>query len=82
MSDLKRVVTGLPKPRTDEPVFDEDADNGGPEVKRQTIYMPPRVHDQLRELSFTERKSQQSLIREAINMLFRDRGCPTWDELK
>lgn len=81
MNDMKRLVTGLPKPRTDDDVAD-DISHDEPSVRRQTLYMPPRVHDQLRELAFTERKSQQRLIREALNMLFADRGCATWDELK
>lgn len=82
MTDMRRVVTGLPKPLTE----DDDAPLIAPDkpsnVKRQTIYMPLKVHDQLRELSFNERKSQQQLIREALNMLFDNRGCPNWEDLK
>lgn len=59
-----------------------DSDEAGNVVKRQTIYMPFAVHDQLRELAFIERTSQQELIREAMDMLFEARGRRSWSDLK
>jgi len=50
--------------------------------KRQTLYLPYHVHEALRNIAHNERKSQQELFREAIDWLLRDRGEPSWDELK
>ncbi|MGA7328485.1 MAG: ribbon-helix-helix domain-containing protein [Rhodomicrobium sp.] len=48
---------------------------------RQTLYLPPAVHDQLRLLAFNRRESQQEIIRQGLNMLFEREGLPKWDEL-
>jgi len=50
-------------------------------TKRQTLYMPPQVHDQMRELAYVERTTQQDLMREAMDMMFKARGKKTWKEL-
>jgi hypothetical protein len=34
------------------------------------------VHDQLREMAFTSRRSQHSLLMEGLNMLFERHGKP------
>jgi len=48
----------------------------GGETRTLTLRLPPVVHDQLREMAFTARKSQHSLMMEALNDLFQKHGKP------
>ena len=48
---------------------------------QQTLYLPPAVHDQLRELAFHERRKQHDLVLEGLDMLFRQRGLRPITEL-
>jgi hypothetical protein len=41
---------------------------------QQTVYLPPAVHDQLRELAFSERVKMHALIIEGLDAVFRARG--------
>lgn len=41
---------------------------------QQTVYLPPAVHDQLRELAFSERIKMHALIMEGLDAVFRARG--------
>ena len=41
---------------------------------QQTVYLPPAVHEQLRELAFSERVKMHSLIMEGLDAVFRTRG--------
>ena len=76
---LRALARSLPKPKRDEVTVRGEETNEG--MKRQTLYMPAQVHEQLRDLAHTERVSQQKLIREAVDMLFANRGLKSWDEL-
>jgi hypothetical protein len=44
--------------------------------KAVTIWVDPLVADQLKEIAFLHRKSQQALFREALNILFAKYGKP------
>jgi hypothetical protein len=46
------------------------------ETRTITMRLKPVVHDQLREMAFTSRKSQHSLLLEALNLLFERHGKP------
>lgn len=46
------------------------------EIKTLTLRLPLAVHDQLREMAFTGRVSQHSLLMEALNLLFDRHGKP------
>lgn len=46
------------------------------EIKTLTLRLPLPVHDQLREMAFTGRVSQHSLLMEALNLLFERHGKP------
>jgi hypothetical protein len=46
------------------------------ETRTITMRLKPVVHDQLREMAFTSRKSQHSLLLEALNDLFQKHGKP------
>ena len=63
----KKTVAGVPTPV--EPVA------SGP-VRTVTLRLPEVVHDQLREMAFTSRRSQHSLMMDALNLLFEHHGKP------
>jgi hypothetical protein len=62
------------KAAADAPASATDGASG--EVRTVTIRMPPIVHDQLREMSFVSRRSQQALVMEGLNLLFEKHGKP------
>ena len=66
--------------------FDEPASESAPARRRsetiqQTVYLPPAVHDQLRELAFAERVKMHSILMEGLDLVFRARGLKPLDEL-
>jgi hypothetical protein len=63
---VSRKVTAAPEPV--QPA------NGA--TRTLTLRLPPVVHDQLRELAFTSRRSQHSLLMEGLNLLFERNGKP------
>lgn len=81
-SGTSLAVKNLPKPVTEQPEVIEADEEDGRTCKRQTLYLPFGVHDQLREVAFSKRKSQQKIIREALDMWFAEHGLPSWDEAK
>jgi len=48
---------------------------------QQTVYLPPAVHDQLRELAFAERVKMHSLLMEGLDLVFKARGLRPLSEL-
>jgi len=48
---------------------------------QQTVYLPPAVHEQLRELAFSERVKMHALIMEGLDTVFRTRGLRSVAEL-
>ncbi len=48
---------------------------------QQTVYLPPAVHDQLRELAFSERVKMHTLIMEGLDAVFRARGMKPIEDL-
>jgi hypothetical protein len=52
----------------------EPVDGGA--VKTLTLRLPTQAHDQLREMAFIDRRSQHSLLLEALNLLFERHGKP------
>ena len=51
-------------------------------MRRQTLYLPSAVHEQLRHLAFNRKESQQELFRQGLNLLFAREGLPSWEELE
>jgi predicted HicB family RNase H-like nuclease len=49
---------------------------GGSETRTLTLRLAPAVHDRLREMAYTSRRSQHSLLLEALDDLFRKHGKP------
>jgi predicted DNA-binding protein len=65
----------------------EPEQQGEPQKKKSrtrhtSLYLPEAAREQLRVLAFHERKKQHDLVREAINMLFKDRGAKSIEELE
>ena len=46
------------------------------DTRTLTLRLPPVVHDQLREIAYTSRRSQHSLLMEGLNLLFEQHGKP------
>lgn len=68
----------LPQPQPHAPAF-QRAPSLSPyrrELKRAATYLTEPAKDQLRVLCFNERTSEEDLLREAIDMLFTQRGLP------
>ena len=88
MSKPRRtVLSGIVTPLTGEPTAGEAAPLPVAETSsqarrrttkdatiQQTVYLPPAVHDQLRELAFSERVKMHTLIMEGLDAVFRARG--------
>jgi predicted HicB family RNase H-like nuclease len=69
LSDVMAKKQAASQP-TSEPSSDSEA------PRTLTLRLKPIVHDQLREMAFTTRKSQHSLLMEALNDLFQKHGKP------
>lgn len=78
------------KPRAAKKTQAQDAAEGSEsksEIVRQTLYLPLPVFDQLRDLFFEEQRGQVKRRRmhdyflEGIDLLFKDRGLKSIEEL-
>jgi hypothetical protein len=83
-ASVQRAVQNIPqkpqpKPEPEPPAIEDDADAKG--KVRQTLHLPVAVHEQLRQLAYQKRVSQQALFRRALNMLFEDEKMKLWEEL-
>jgi hypothetical protein len=52
-----------------------------PTTIQQTVYLPPAVHDQLRELAFSERVKMHTILMEGLDLVFKARGLKSLSEL-
>jgi hypothetical protein len=48
---------------------------------QQTVYLPPIVHEQLREVAFVERVKMHAILMEGLDLAFRARGMKPIAEL-
>ena len=65
---MAKKTTAVPAPVAPSPASGE--------IKTLTLRLPMIVHDQLREMAFSGRVSQHSLLMEALNLLFERHGKP------
>ncbi len=81
--DVKVAAGMLPKAVSARPAETEPPKERGDArgMIRQTLYMPPSIHDQFRDLAYNKRMHQQELFREMANLLFEREGLPRWEEL-
>jgi hypothetical protein len=63
----------------------ETASKTGSKTKRDiqptTAYLPKAVHEQLRELAFTERKKMHDYLIEGLDRVFQNRGLKSIKDL-
>lgn len=50
-------------------------------AKQMSVYLEPPVYDQLRDIAHTERTKIHTLILEGLDLLFRDRGARSIQDL-
>ena len=46
-----------------------------------SVYLEPPVYDQLRDLAYAERTKMHALMLEALDLLFKQRGARSIDQL-
>lgn len=51
-------------------------------AKQLSVYLEPPVHDQLRDIAYTERTKIHQLMLEALDLLFKARGALSIAQLK
>lgn len=50
-------------------------------AKQLSVYLEPPVHDQLRDIAYTERTKIHQLMLESLDLLFKARGALSIDQL-
>ena len=50
-------------------------------AKQLSVYLEPPVHDQLRDIAYTERTKIHQLMLEALDLLFKARGASSINQL-
>lgn len=50
-------------------------------AKQLSVYLEPAVHDQLRDIAYSERTKIHQLMLEALDLLFKARGSLSIDQL-
>jgi len=78
---MRAAVKSLQRAVADT-IAEEEPKGDSRGMRRQTLYLPPAVHEQLRLLAFNRRESQQELFRQGLNLLFAREGMPSWEELE
>ncbi|MGA8171993.1 MAG: ribbon-helix-helix domain-containing protein [Methylocystis sp.] len=77
--EASHSVPVVPAIEQDEPARRRSATKES--TKQQTLYLPPAVHEQLRELAFSERVKMHALIMEGLDSVFRARGLKSIADL-
>jgi hypothetical protein len=86
-SPARKSGKGKAEKKVAAPVDVAEAPGEKGEIVRQTLYLPLPVFDQLRELFFEEQRGQVKRRRmhdyflEGIDLLFKDRGLKSIEEL-
>lgn len=50
-------------------------------AKQMSVYLEPPVYDQLRDIAFAERTKMHALMLEALDLLFRQRGARSIEQI-
>ena len=51
-------------------------------MRRQTLYLPPGVYEEIRETCHTKRISQQEFFRQVFDYYFEKKGMKRWADLE
>jgi hypothetical protein len=89
MKAKRTVLSGIlapaepqPMPAPEPPRKDEEPRRRSrPGLIQQTVYLPPAVHEQLRELAFTERVKMHAILMEGLDLVFQARGLKSIADL-
>lgn len=92
MKQRRTVLSGIVTPFRDEaealPAPSVVAEPAAPRKSatkaatvQQTLYLPPAVHDQLRDLAHAERVKMHWLVMEGLDAVFRKRGMKSIADL-
>lgn len=82
--ELGTASETIEKSKTKPPVRQTDARpvvKSKSEIVKQTVYLPPAVHEQLRQLAFEERKKMHDYLVEGLDRVFKNRGLKPYVEL-
>ncbi|MDB5511966.1 MAG: hypothetical protein JWR08_1449 [Enterovirga sp.] len=71
-------VVQLVQPKTQEP---NPRGTLKERAKQLSVYLEPPVHDQLRDIAYTERTKIHQLMLEALDLLFQKRGALSISQL-
>ena len=77
-------ATEEPEPSPLRPMAERSPTSGGsrrPGLKQQTAYLPEPVYEQLRALAFEERRKMHDLLMEGLDMVFKQRGLRSIEDL-
>lgn len=55
--------------------------NKATDIKRQTVYLPEPVYEQIRTLAFQERRKMHDYLIEGLDLVFKNRGLKSIDQL-
>lgn len=76
-----KITEDTEKPPTAKGIKISTATAGKSETVKQTVYLPPAVHEQLRQLAFEERKKMHDYLVEGLDRVFKNRGLKPYTEL-
>jgi CxxC motif-containing protein len=85
--ETESVLEAIESPKTKTSVRQSNARQSAVSVKskneivKQTVYLPPAVHEQLRQLAFEERKKMHDYLVEGLDRVFKNRGLKPYVEL-
>jgi molybdopterin biosynthesis enzyme len=73
-AEIVQLDTGNPPPRRANATLKERA-------RQMSVYLEPPVYDQLRDIAHAERAKMHGLMLEALDLLFKQRGARSIDQL-
>lgn len=76
-TSLENVFSTQPAAATPEPAPTPASDK----KKQIAVYLHPAVYEQLRTLAFEERHKMHDYLMEGLNLVFKDRGLKSLEEL-
>jgi hypothetical protein len=73
-AEIVQLDTGAAPPRRTNATLKERA-------RQMSVYLEPPVYDQLRDIAHAERAKMHGLMLEALDLLFKQRGAQSIDQL-
>ncbi|WP_375454706.1 ribbon-helix-helix domain-containing protein [uncultured Methylobacterium sp.] len=73
-AEIVRLDSRVPPPRRGAATLKQRA-------RQMSVYLEPPVYDQLRDLAFAERTKMHAIMLEALDLLFKQRGTRSIEQL-